>query len=144
MNVFQSTYDHRLRDWRDLRNSISQDNLEESVILVDRWWQRAPLVNHHLHWNDIENWPDPWTLLSENTYSTLTRALGICYTLIMVNIPVEIIEVSDAQCEDQYLVSVDSAKYLANYWPDSVLNISLEDFTVKRSIPLDILKQKLK
>lgn len=145
MNVFQLNFHERLRSWKDLRAHMSELSVEQACVECDRWWQRAPLINHYLHWTDTVNWPDPWTLLSENTYCTLTRALGMCYTLLMTDISdIELVQVSDCQCEEHNLVLVDNAKYILNFWPDSVLSTNLKDFSVLRSISLDNIKTKIR
>lgn len=145
MNVFQSSYEQRLRDWRQLRTHIATLPLEQCCVEVDRWWQQVPFVNHHLAWNDTQNWPDPWTLLSENTYCLLTRAVGMCYTLLMNDITdVELVQATDELCEEHYLVLVDNAKYVMNYWPNSVLSTRLADFKVLNSKSLESIKTKIK
>lgn len=145
MNVFQLNFHERLRSWRELRIKIESLTLDQKCIEIDRWWQQAPLINHYLHWTDTKNWPDPWTLLSENNYCTLTRALGICYTLLMSNISdIELVQATDCQCEEHNLVLVDNAKYILNFWPDSVISTNLKDFTVLRSISLDVIKTKIR
>lgn len=75
LNPFQCDYMHRLQEWRHLRTAAKTLPLEEVAVEVDRWWQRAPIQNHHLHPADIDNWPDPWTLLSDNQWCTLTGAV---------------------------------------------------------------------
>lgn len=143
MNVFQSNYDHRLRDWRQLRTRIQSLTLAEQCVEIDRWWQQVPFVNHHLSWNDTSNWPDPWTLLSENTYCLLTRAVGMCYTLLMSDVTeIELVHASDSQCEEHYLVLVES-KYVLNYWPNTVLTNKIADFTLKRQLSTTHLKNKI-
>lgn len=145
MNIFQCGYQDRLRSWRDLRNNIKTLPTDQACIETDRWWQQAPLVNHHLHWSDTANWPDPWTLLSENNYCTLTRALGMCYTLLMNDITnIELVIATDCQCEEHNLVLVDRPKYILNFWPDSVISTNLNDFKVIRSISLDSIKNKIR
>lgn len=145
MNVFQLNFHERLRSWRELRIKIESLTLDQKCIEIDRWWQQAPLINHYLHWTDTKNWPDPWTLLSENNYCTLTRALGICYTLLMSNISdIELVQATDCQCEEHNLVLVDNAKYILNFWPDSVISTNLKDFTILRSISLDVIKTKIR
>jgi hypothetical protein len=142
MNVFQSTYEHRLRDWRQLREIIKPLSLEQQCVEVDRWWQLVPFVPRHLHWNDISNWPDPWTMLSENRYCLLTRAVGMCYTLLINDInEVELILVQDQQAEEHYLVIVNN--YILNYWPDTVLTNKLSDFTILKRISTTLLKNKI-
>lgn len=145
MNIFQSTFIDRLNSWRDLRVSSSVLSTQDACIAIDRWWQQAPLINNHIHWNDTDQWSDPWTLLSENTYCRLTRALGICYTVLMaVTDSVELVIATDTQCEEHFLVLVDNAKYTLNYYPNSVISTHLQDFTVTRTLSLEPLKNKIK
>ena len=145
MNPFQDHYENRLRSWRDLRDKIKTLPIDQACVDIDRWWQQAPIVKNYLHWNDSENWPDPWTLLSENTYCTLARSLGMCYTLLMIGIDsIELVTATDEQCEEHYLVMVDNSKYTLSYWPNSVLNTSLEQFSILRSIPIESIQNKIK
>ena len=112
--------------------------------MIDDWWQKAPLINHYLHLYDMENWPDPWVLLAENSYCTVARALGICYTLLLVGLEdVKLVEATDEQGYDVVLVLVDNAKYILNYWPDTIVNNSLTNFTIKREFDITQLKQKI-
>jgi hypothetical protein len=145
MNVFQSDYEHRLREWKNLRIIIRGQSLEKLCVDVDRWWQQAPIINHHLHPADSESWPDPWTLLSENIYCQLTRAVGICYTLLLSDIlDVKLVQVSDSQCEEHNLVVVGNAKYVLNYWPNTVLSNNLSDFKIIKTLPTDSLYKNLR
>lgn len=144
MNVFQLNYDIRLKNWYDLRANIMSLDIETKCIEVDRWWQQAPLVNHHLHFLDSTAWPGPWELLSENTYCTVARALGMCYTLLLIGVDdIQLVEATDSQGEDMVIVLVDRAKYVLNYWPDSVLNNSSTEFTIKRHIDVSAIQLKL-
>lgn len=144
MNVFQLNYDTRLRSWYDLRAEIEGTLIQNKVVEIDNWWQKAPLVNHHLHIQDSKNWPGPWDLLVENTYCTVARALGMCYTLLLVGVDdVEMVEATDRMGEDLVLVLVDNAKYVLNYWPDTVLSNNLNDFTIKRQIDISNIKTKI-
>lgn len=139
MNIFQSTYEARLQDWFQLRESVAKLSLQEQCVIIDKWWQRAPLVNHYLHPYDIDNWPNPWELLSENTYCEVARALGMCYTLLLLGInDVEMVLAKNDTSEDVVLVLVDNAKYILNYWPDTVISNTLKDFKVVDK--LDITK----
>lgn len=145
MNPFQSTYDHRLREWKNLRLIIRGESLDKACRHVDTWWQQAPLVNHHLHPQDSGSWPNPWTILSDNTYCTLTRAIGMCYTLLMSDIhDVHLVEATDQSCIDHNLVIVGGAKYILNYYPNSVLSTNLNEFKIKTALPLDRLRDQIK
>ena len=144
MNVFQLNYETRLSSWYDLRVRLEDSSVETRCVEVDKFWQQAPLVNHHLHILDSENWPDPWQLLVENTYCTVARAVGICYTLLLLGVEnIEIAEATDKMGDDVVIVLVDNAKYILNYWPDTVLSNTLEDFKVKRTVSLDNIKRKI-
>ena len=145
MNIFQSTYEARLQDWFQLRKSVINLPIDKQCITIDEWWQRAPLVTHHLHPHDIDNWPDPWELLSENTYCEVARALGMCYTLLLLDISdVEMVLSTNNIGEDVVLVLVDNAKYILNYWPNTVVNNNLRDFKVVSKIDLDKIIKKIK
>jgi len=144
MNVFQLNYEARLSDWYDLRVRLEDSTLEEKSVEIDKWWQKAPLVTHHLHLLDSENWPDPWQLLVENTYDEVARALGICYTLLLLDENmIEIAEATDNMGDDVVIVLVDNAKYILNYHPNTVLSNSLSNFTIKRTVSIDNIRTKI-
>jgi hypothetical protein len=144
MNIFQSTYEARLQDWFQLRTSVTSLPIEQQCITIDEWWQHAPLVNHHLHPQDIGNWPDPWELLSENTYCEVARALGMCYTLYLIGVnDIELVLARNDTAEDVVLVLVDNAKYILNYWPDTVISNTLKDFKVVQKLDLQTIIKKI-
>ena len=144
MNVFQLNYETRLNSWYELRTQLEGSSIEKICVETDNFWQKAPLVTHHLHLYDSLNWPDPWELLVENTYCEVARALGICYTLLLLGIDdVLIAEATDSYGDDVLLVLVDSAKYILNYHPNTVLSNTLHDFQIKRKVRLDDIKTKI-
>lgn len=144
MNIFQIDYETRLQNWHDLKKRTSLLDLKSQCIEVDSWWQDAPLLNHYLHVHDVSNWPDPWELLVENNYCSVARALGICYTLCMIGVKdLEMAMATDAFGNDVILVLVDGAKYILNYWPDTVVNNCLQDFSIKKPIDISALLQKI-
>ena len=144
MNIFQVDYETRLQNWHNLKQRILDLDIQTKCIEVDNWWQPAPLVNHYLHIYDIYNWPDPWELLVDNTYCTVARALGMCYTLRMTGIDdAKIVEATDKFGNDVVLVLVDNAKYVLNYWPDTVVNNCLQDFSIKKYIDIAVLLKKI-
>jgi ABC-type tungstate transport system permease subunit len=84
-------------------------------------------------------------MLSENTYCLLTRAVGMCYTLLMSDITdVELVHVQDQQAEEHYLVLVGVSKYVLSYWPNTVLSNSLSNFKIISSKSLESIKNKIK
>lgn len=143
MNIFLCDYYSRLRSWHNLKENLISSNIANICVEVDKFWQRVPLLGHYLHIDDIEEWPDPWQLLSDNNYCTYARGLGMVYTLLQLGIKdVDFVEVLDENEEQFALVVVDNAKYVLNYWPDSVLNTQLSAFRVTRRLDMTTLKQK--
>jgi hypothetical protein len=53
------------------------------------------------------------------------------------------VEATDRMGEDLVLVLVDNAKYVLNYWPDTVISNNQADFTIKRNINITDLNKKL-
>jgi hypothetical protein len=144
MNIFQSTYDTRLQSWYNLRGQLKNLTLSEQCILVDNWWQKAPLVTHYLHQSEISTWPGPWELLVENTYCTLARGLGMCYTLLLIGITnIELVLAKNNIGEDVVLVIVHDT-YVLNYWPNTVQTNKTTDFTILNRISIDVLKEKIR
>ena len=144
MNVFQLNYDTRLSSWYKLRANLEDIDIKTKCIEVDKWWQNAPLINHYLHPSDLPTWPGPWELLVENTYCTLARGLGMCYTLLLMNITdIEFVLATDSQGNDTSLVLVDNAKYLLNYWPDTVISNNLQDFKIVSKLDIKTINNKI-
>jgi len=143
-NVFQLNYEARLKSWYDLRKSLEDSDIKTSCLAIDNWWQKAPLVNHHLHSNDIDNWPGPWDLLVENNYCQLARGLGMVYTLQLVGIKdIDFCLAIDDNSEECALVMVDSAKYICNYYPNTVISNSSKEFKVYSHIDMTKINIKI-
>lgn len=144
MNIFQSQYEIRLQNWYDLRKEVQDLPIQQQCIIVDKWWQNAPLVNHYLHPDFTNEWPGPWELLVENNYCTLARGLGMCYTLLLLGVnDIDFVLAKDDNGDEVALVLVDHAKYILNYWPNMVLNINLQDFIITKRININELQHKL-
>ena len=131
--MWKTTYQERLADWFNLRQAAEELPQEKQLALINDWWFRAPIVNHLIYWEDQSTWPSPWDLLVNNGYCDLARALGIVYTLQMLDnqlyTTLEIIRTSQDN-----LVQVDSGKYILNWAPGELLNINSTPITVLQSI----------
>ena len=144
MNVFTMPFEHRLKEWSKLRQSLADETLENTCVAVDDFWQQCPLNNYYLHPHDMKEWPKPWQLLHDNTYCFYARALGIIYTLSLLGIKdVDLVPATDYNNVDVVLVVVDNAKYILNYWPKSVLNTQLDTFTNVKKINIEEILNKL-
>jgi hypothetical protein len=143
-NIFLDDYYSRLRLWHQLREDLSQSDLNTICVEVDKFWQQAPLLNHYLHPADTPDWPSPWELISDNDYCLYARGLGMVYTLMLLGVEnIDFIDAIDYNDENVCLVLVDNAKYVLNGYPNSVLNTSLTDFTNVKRIDIKPLQQKI-
>ena len=144
MNTFQLNYEARLKKWHDLRTQLEQSDIEEKCIEIDKFWQQCPIASHYLHPIDIQDWPGPWELIFDNNFCVYSRALGMIYTLLLLGVDtIDLVEAKDDNNEDVVLVLVDNAKYILNYWPDTVVNNCLTDFKVSRYLDITPIITKI-
>jgi len=143
-NVFILDYETRLKAWATLREKIPQLPIDQRCVEIDNFWQRVPLMTHYLHTDYINDWPDPWQLISDNLYCYYGRALGMIYTLILSDTKnIELVEAIDDNSNEVVLVLVDDAKYVLNYWPDTVVNNLITDFKITRTLDISPLYKKI-
>lgn len=141
--MWPNQYQERLLEWSRLRNHCQTADLEECLNLINDWWQRAPVVNHYLHWDDWRDWPDPWTLLAEDIWCDVAKALGICYTLMMIDHP----DITDYQMvtdNETNLVLVNQGKYILNWAPGEIVNTHSEVNEIKKTVLPEQLKHHLR
>jgi hypothetical protein len=143
-NVFLFDYEFRMRNWSRLRDQLEKESLTNICIAVDSFWQKTPTTNHYLHPDFIKDWPDPWQLLYDNTFCLYSRALGMIYTLLLLGIRnIDLVDAVDDNSNEVVLVLVDDAKYVLNYWPDTVVNNHINDFVITRKHDLTPLYSKI-
>ena len=120
--IWPTTFDARLASWNLLRDRCQNLPLESALDEINRWWFHAPWRPYYLHWDDQPTWPDPWELLSDNVYCELAKALGILYTISMLDRA----DMADAEVvltdEGYNLVRVAKEKYILNWNPESIVN----------------------
>jgi hypothetical protein len=95
---------------------------ESALIKINAWWFNSPWTPYYLHWDDQVTWPDPWQLLSDNIYCDLARALGILYTVTMLDHPDLMPATLVLTDSGVNLVQVAKEKYILNWCPDNVVN----------------------
>lgn len=137
------TFKKRLDSWVQMRESASNLPLDDSLSLINDWWFQAPWRPYYLHWDDRENWPDPWELLDDNVYCSLARALGIMYTIAIIDHN----DITDAQLiqnDNDNLVLVNKRKYILNYEDGEVVNNNPNVGNIKKELELEELKLTLK
>ena len=144
--MWQSHSEKRLVAWADLRNSCKENpNLDEVITIIHDWWQQAPMVLRYLHCDLVNDWPDPWDLIAENTYCSLAKCLGMCYTIRMLarqdidNICILEIDNND------YIVQVNKGLYCLNWNVDKVVNMKqLENIEITRNIDSAVFAHKIR
>ena len=141
--MWPHNFSERLESWSKLRQQCFTLDPESALIKINQWWFHAPWTAYHLHWDDQEDWPDPWQLLSDDQYCPVARGLGIMYTIAMLDRE----DLQDA-CMIEYqsdnLVLVAQEKYILNWDPDQVLNISLGKSKPQRRVSQEQIKQKIR
>lgn len=125
-NFWQLSDSNRLTEWKDFRRHISGLKLEQAVHEVNAMWSTAPYVTYYLPPDQPEQWPDPWTLLSENYYCNIAKALGIIYTIYFTShkdVDMDLVIYYDYQNKERYnTASISQGKYILNYWPYEIVN----------------------
>ena len=126
----------RLEQWKRFRKEIDKLEFEPALDRVAQFWGSAPFQPFYLESQQPETWPDPWTLIVENCYCDLAKALGILYTL----------HLSDHKTHDYSLVVMrqQGTRYQYNLvWIDNgkyVLNLETAEVVNKKSIPDNLVK----
>ena len=120
--MWPKTFADRLESWTALRTLAQSQDLETALITINQWWFNSPWQAYYLHWDDQAKWPDPWKLLSDNIYCDVAKALGILYTISLLDRE----DMADATLilteDHRNLVLVDKTKYILNWSSSCVVN----------------------
>ena len=131
----------RLESWNNLRNQVQNLPTEKTLEYINSWWFAVPWRPYYLHWDDQPNWPDPWQLLSDNHYCDLARALGILYTITLLDRA----DLGDATLvlteSGDNLVLVAKSKYILNWDRDTIVN-TIQVTNIKKQLTQSAVKQQ--
>lgn len=141
--MWPRSFEDRLVSWYDLRRRCQDQAIEACLLEINQWWHQTPWTPYYLHWDDMQDWPDPWQLLHDNVYCGLARALGIAYTVIMLD-RTDIADAEIIEVENDNLVLIGSGKYILNWEPHTVVNIITEAAKPRRRITQQQLLHKTK
>jgi hypothetical protein len=126
-----ATFSDRLASWAQLRDNTQHLPLELALKTINQWWFDTPWQPYYLHWDDQPAWPDPWQLLNDNVYCDLAKALGIVYTISLL----DRVDMADTKLvlteEGDNLVLVAKEKYILNWIPDTVVN-TFQEVKIKK------------
>lgn len=121
-----TTFAARLVSWNSLRNQSQSLPLEPALLAINTWWCNSPWQPYYLHWDDQLTWPDPWQLLSDDIYCDLAKALGILYTISLLD-RADTVDATLVLTETGHnLVQVDKTKYILNWNAETILNTNQE------------------
>ena len=141
--MWPKTFAERLESWAQLREQAFTADVETALAAINSWWFQTPWRAYHLHWDDRLLWPDPWQLLSDDLYCPLARGLGILYTITMLDRP-DLQDAVLAEVDSDNLVLVHEKKYILNWDPEQMLNITLGRSNSQHSITQEQLKQQIR
>ena len=132
-------YQQRLAAWVALRDRLGPQSLAQCLAAINQWWFAAPWQPYGLHWDDRDQWPDPWQLLADRVFCDVARGLGILYTVLLL----ERDDCADAQLvrtEQGNLVLIGQGKYVLNWRPDTIVNISSQAPSIQTVLEPAVLK----
>jgi len=139
--MWAKTFAGRLESWYSMRQQCHGLSAESALELINSWWFTTPWQPYYLDWPDLATWPDPWQLLNDNVYCDLARALGILYTISLLD-RADLTDAALVLSQDGHnLVMVDKSKYILNWNPDTVVNTS-QAIEIRRQLSQSQIKQQ--
>lgn len=121
----------RLREWRKWRKSIESLEDEDCLQAVVDWWKFTPIGSKAIDPYTRKDWPDPWELIFDNNFDENAVALGMAYTLHLMEWPCEVVLLQDTEKAFIGLVVIVDETYVLGYNYGIVDNIKeLENCSV--------------
>ena len=141
--VWPATFESRLDSWTQLRTRAKTLPVDAALEDVNAWWFSSPWTGYHLHWDDREDWPDPWQLLDDNIFCEVARGLGILYTITLLN-RADLQDSVLSEADQGNLVLVQQGKYILNWDSEQVLNINPGQIKARHSITQEQIQQQIR
>jgi hypothetical protein len=113
--VWQLMPDERLKEWRKFRKRIEELSDSECLQEVVDWWKFTPIGSKAIDPYDNEKWPDPWALIHTGNFDENAVALGMAYTLQLMDWPCEVALVQDSEKRFLGLVVIVDNELILNY-----------------------------
>jgi len=115
--------EQRIRDWRNFRLDLQGQDTLQCIDKVARFWATAPQSNQFLASDLPESWPNPWELLTDNYYDDGSVALGMYYTLVLLeDINPEDVQFNVLKTPNGLAHTVKFEEYILNYSVGEVVN----------------------
>ncbi len=123
MNVWQMSSDQRLKEWRVFRNEILEIDDDIKVLkLVADWWKLAPISTRAIDVYDDSTWPNPWDLIHKGELDENAIALGMCYTLQLIDWPCTLQLIQDNEQNEIKLIILVDDEHVLNYTYNEVID----------------------
>lgn len=132
--MFKLQANERLSRWREFRKSLDNLPLEDALVEVNDFWASCPFSPYYLDPTKPDEWPDPWTMITENYYCDIAKALGMLYTIKYTthDPDVELRMYFDQETKYGYnLVWIEQGKYVINLVTDEIVNKEQVENTLK-------------
>jgi len=118
--VFDLDIQSRILYWKNFREKLSTQPLEQRLWNISNFYWKAPISNQYYSQTDpVDKYPGPWQLVIDNFYDDLARALGMLYTITLCKKDYQTVVLGLYRDKlgsgDYNLVLVDSGKYVLNY-----------------------------
>lgn len=113
--LWQKSSDELLSEWRQFRLDVDDLEDEELLVAVLDWWHLMPLGSREIDPYDSKDWPDPWRLLYDKKYDENVRALGIAYTLHLLDWPCDVLLIQEITKGFLGLVILVDSQHILNY-----------------------------
>lgn len=118
MNPFMFDSSERLTAWSNFRDSLPENDEEEQIQKVAKYWAQCPFSKWSIHLQDSSNWPTVWEMLYDGDYCRNAIALGMEATLRWSGWDkkrLKLIMVRDVEEQEEFfVVQIDDTHYL-NY-----------------------------
>lgn len=119
MNHWQLDPKELLKEWRRHRQELQSLDDENDDIrcleMITDWWKMAPIATRVIDPYNSEDWPDPWELLHNKEIDENVVALGMAYTLELIDWPCRLELIQDIEKNQiKLIVSVDD-EHILNY-----------------------------
>lgn len=82
---FQQKREDRILHWRDWRKSLSGKDKHKVLQEIAKTWAQVPTGSQIIAQDSFDDWPNPWQLISDNYYCDLSVALGMCYSILLLD-----------------------------------------------------------
>jgi hypothetical protein len=139
--MWPTTFAARLASWQALRTQAQSLPIDKTLSTINNWWFNAPWKPYYLHWDEQQDWPDPWQLLSDNYYCDVARGLGILYTISLLDradlMSAELV-LTD---QGHNLVQVDKTKYILNWERNTIVNTN-QEVKIEKRLSQDRVRQQ--